>query len=43
MASFAVSYANAFSVASSIEHNATLVTEDQEFRQAEHLEKIIWI
>lgn len=42
-ARFAMSYADAFAVASAIEHNATLVTGDQEFRQAEHLMNILWI
>ncbi|MFZ4858400.1 MAG: type II toxin-antitoxin system VapC family toxin [Desulfuromonadaceae bacterium] len=42
-ARFAMSYADAFAVASSIEHKATLVTGDQEIRQAEHLVKILWI
>ena len=40
---FAMSYADAFAVASAIEHNASLVTGDQEFRQAEHLMNILWI
>ena len=42
-ARFALSYADSFAVASAIEHKATLVTGDQEFRQAEHLVKILWI
>ena len=42
-ARFAMSYADAFAVASAIEHKATLVTGDQEFRQAEPLVKILWI
>lgn len=42
-ARFAMSYADTFAVASSIEHNATLVTGDPEFRQVEHLVKILWI
>lgn len=42
-ARFAMSYADTFALASAIEHNATLVTGDQEFRQVEHLAKIIWV
>ena len=42
-ARFAISYADAFAVASSIEYNATVVTGDPEFRQVEHLVKILWV
>ena len=42
-ARFAISYADAFAVASAIEHNATVVTGDPEFRQVEHLVKILWV
>lgn len=42
-ARFAMSYADTFAAASAIEHNATLVTGDPEFRQVEHLVKIIWV
>lgn len=42
-ARFAMSYADTFAVASAIEHNATLVTGDPEFRQVENLVKILWI
>jgi len=42
-ARFAMSYAGAFAVASAMEHNAELVTGDSEFRQVEHLVKIIWV
>jgi predicted nucleic acid-binding protein len=42
-ASYAMSYADAFALASAIEHKATLVTGDAEFRQAEHLVKIEWV
>ena len=42
-ARFAMSYADAFVVASAIEHNAALVTGDPEFRQVEHLVKILWV
>ena len=42
-ARFAMSYADTFAVASAMEHNATLVTGDPEFRQVEQLVKILWI
>ena len=42
-ARFAMSYADAFAVASAIEHNATVVTGDPEFRQVEHLVKVLWV
>jgi ribonuclease VapC len=42
-ARFAMSYADAFVVAAAIEHNAALVTGDPEFRQVEHLVKIVWV
>ncbi len=42
-AQFAMSYADTFAVASAIEHNATLVTGDPEFRQVEQLVKILWV
>ncbi|KAF0220037.1 MAG: PilT domain-containing [Geobacteraceae bacterium] len=42
-ARFAISYADAFALASAMEHSAGLVTGDPEFRQVEHLVKIIWV
>lgn len=42
-ARFAMSYADTFAAASAMEHNATLVTGDPEFRQVEHLVRILWI
>ncbi|MBI5483675.1 MAG: DUF4411 family protein [Deltaproteobacteria bacterium] len=42
-ARFAMSYADTFVVASAMEHNATVVTGDTEFRQVESLVKILWI
>jgi ribonuclease VapC len=42
-AAFAMSYADTFALASAIEHRATLVTGDPEFRQAEQLVSIIWV
>jgi predicted nucleic acid-binding protein len=40
---FPMSYADPFAVASAIEYCATLVTGDPEFRQVEHLVKILWV
>ena len=42
-AQFAMSYADAFVVASAMEHNATVVTGNPEFRQVKALVKILWI
>ena len=42
-ARFSMSYADTFAVASAIEHNATLVTGDPEFRQVEDLVRILWV
>ena len=42
-ARFAMSYADTFALASAIEHNATLVTSDPEFRQVEKLINILWV
>lgn len=42
-ARFAMSYADTFAVASAIEHDATLVTGDPEFRQVEELVKVLWV
>jgi len=42
-ARFIMSYADTFVVASAMEHNATVVTGDPEFRQVESLVKILWI
>lgn len=42
-ARFPMSYADTFAVASALEHNAILVTGDPEFRQVEHLVKILWV
>jgi predicted nucleic acid-binding protein len=42
-ARFAMSYADTFAVASAMEHDATLVTGDPEFRLVENLVKILWV
>lgn len=42
-AQFPISYADTFVVASALGHGATVVTGDPEFRQVEHLVKIMWV
>jgi predicted nucleic acid-binding protein len=42
-ARFPLSYADAFALASAIEHHATLVTGDPEFKKVEHLVGIEWL
>ena len=42
-ARYSMSYADTFAVASAIEHDATLVTGDPEFRPVEHMVKILWV
>lgn len=42
-AQFPMAYADTFVVASALEHGATVVTGDPEFRQVEHLVKILWV
>jgi predicted nucleic acid-binding protein len=42
-AQYAISYANCFALASAVEHKATLVTGDPEFKKVEHLVDIVWI
>lgn len=42
-ARYPISYADAFALASAIEHGADLVTGDPEFARVEHLVKIIWV
>jgi len=42
-AQYALSYADCFALASALEHKATLVTGDPEFKKAEHLVGIVWI
>ena len=42
-ARFPLSYADTFALASAIEHRATLVTGDPEFKKVEHLVGIEWI
>jgi ribonuclease VapC len=42
-ARYAVSYADCFALASAVEHKATLVTGDPEFKKVEHVVNIVWI
>ena len=42
-ASFSISFADCFALASAVEHGAVLVTGDPEFRAVEHLVKIAWV
>jgi len=42
-AHYALSYADCFAIASVVEHKATLVTGDPEFKKVEHLVDIVWI
>ena len=42
-ASFSMSFADCFALASAVEHGAVLVTGDPEFREAEHLVTIAWV
>ena len=42
-AQYALSYADCFALASAVEHKATLVTGDPEFKKVEHLVGIVWV
>jgi ribonuclease VapC len=42
-AQYALSYADCFALTSAVEHKATLVTGDPEFKKVEHLVDIVWI
>ncbi len=42
-AAFPISSADTFVVAAAMEHDAWVVTGDPEFRQVEHLVRIIWV
>lgn len=42
-AQYALSYADCFALASAVEHKASLVTGDPEFKKVEHLVDIVWI
>jgi ribonuclease VapC len=42
-AEFPISYADCFALSCAVEHSATLVTGDPDFKKVEHLAKIEWI
>jgi predicted nucleic acid-binding protein len=42
-AEYSMSFADCFALASAIEHRATLVTGDPEFKKVGHLVEIAWI
>lgn len=42
-AQHAVSYADAFVVAAAVEHSATIVTGDPEFKETESLAAVLWL
>ena len=42
-AQYCISYADCFALASAVEHKASVVTGDPEFRKVEHLVEIVWV
>jgi predicted nucleic acid-binding protein len=42
-AQYSISYADCFVLASALEHEATIVTGDPEFKKVEHLVDIVWV
>ena len=42
-AQYSISYADCFALASAVEHKASVVTGDPEFRKVEHLVEIVWV
>jgi ribonuclease VapC len=42
-AQYNISYADCFILASAIEHKASIVTGDPEFKKVEHLVEIVWV
>jgi len=42
-AEYSISYADCFVIASAIEHRATIITGDPEFKKVEHIVKIRWV
>jgi ribonuclease VapC len=42
-AEYSISFADCFTLATALEHKATIVTGDPEFRKVEHLVGIVWI
>ena len=42
-AEYPISYADCFALSCTLEHSATLVTGDPEFKRVDHLVRIVWI
>ena len=42
-AQFSISYADCFALASAVEHKATIVTGDPDFKKVEHVAEIFWV
>jgi len=42
-AEYSISYADCFVLASALDHKATIVTGDPEFKKVEHLVDILWV
>ena len=42
-AEYSISYADCFILASALEHKATIVTGDPEFKKVQHLVDIVWV
>lgn len=42
-AEYSISFADCFALASAVEHRASIVTGDPEFRKVEHLAKVVWV
>jgi ribonuclease VapC len=42
-AEYSISYADCFALACAVNHTATIVTGDPEFRKVAHLAKILWV
>ena len=42
-AEHSISYADCFALASALEHKASIVTGDPEFRKVEHLVNVVWV
>ena len=42
-AQYNISYADCFVLASALEHKASIVTGDPEFKRVEHLVRIVWV
>lgn len=42
-AAYSISFADCFALAAAIEHQATIVTGDPEFKKVEHLVEVMWV